>query len=222
MQMKNNKTNPKEDTAAKYYDIKEKAKAVDALANADVTETPDYSKEELARYRSHRGFRISDAVKIVLLKAWFAGAVCFFFLWGLGTYVTALLDMLFITGIALGIATDLLLNNLIRFMEKEPGENDRWMMFPKKGMLSFFLNILYAFLLLFCVYMLYNGINLAVINIAGLPHDSVPLGVEPILFGVFTMAFDMLFIGVKRLLARLARNAKHARSADGKTGTDTQ
>ena len=37
--------------------------------------------------------------------------------------------------------------------------------------------------------------------------DTVPLGVEPILFGTFYMGFDMLFIGMKHLLQRIYRDA---------------
>lgn len=201
----------KEETAAKYYDISQKAQAIDDLANADISETPEYSKEELNKYRSHRSFKLSEALKIIALKAWFAGVVCFFILWGLGTYVTAELDMLFITALALGLVTDLLLNNLIRFMEETPGANDRWMMFPKKGMLSFLLNLLYGFVLLFCVYMLYNLINFTINSITG-DMEAVPLGVEPILFGVFTMAFDMLFIWIKHLIQRLIHRVGSGKS----------
>ena len=52
--------------------------AVETLANADNEETPDYSEEELKKYRSKKGINISEPVKILLIKAWFAGAVCFF------------------------------------------------------------------------------------------------------------------------------------------------
>ena len=133
--------------------------------------------------------------------------MCFFVLWGLALYIPSQLDMLFVLGVALGIVTDLLVNNIFRFFESTPGANDKWMMLPKKSFANFFLNILYAFVVLFAVYTLYNAINGAIIGITG-AEDTVPLGVEPILFGVFYMGFDMLFIGMKHLLLRIVDDAK--------------
>ena len=93
----------------------------------------------------------------------------------------------------MGVITDLLVNNLLRFWEKTPGDNDRWMMFPKRSLAAFFLNILYAFLVLFLVYTLYNVINGLLVRLTG-AADSVPLGVEPVLFGLFYLAVDLLLL----------------------------
>ena len=190
--------------SSRNYELK--SDAVEALAGTDSQQTPEYSKEELNKYRSRRKLSIPDFVKILLVKAWFAGVVCFFFLWGLGNYVPNTIDLLFICAIALGMVTDILTNGAIRFMEQTPGGNDQWMLLPKKGMLSFFLNILYAFLIIFCVYELYVCINTTINSITG-STDAVPLGVEPILFGLFCMGFDMLFVGLKRLLKTILADA---------------
>lgn len=193
------------------YDLK--SGAVETLAAADTEAAPEYSPEELNRYRTHRSFHIPRTAKVLFLKAWFAGAVCYFFLWGLGTYIGSILDMLFILGVALGMATDLLTNNVIRFIEETPGDNDRFLMVTKRGIVGFFLNILYSMAVLTCVYMTYNLVNLAIVGITG-AADTVPLGVEPILFGILCMGFDMLFIGCKRLLASIIRDAKAAADAE--------
>lgn len=191
----------------KNYNLK--SDAVETLANADSEEVPEYSQEELDRYRSKKGIRAPEAAKILFIKAWFAGAVCFFFLWGLGTYVGNMLDMLFILGVALGVVTDLLTNNVIRFIEKSSGANDKWLMFTGKGIVTFFANIVYAFVIIAGVYILYNLINYTIISMTGLT-DTVPLGVEPILFGVFCMGLDMLFIGIKHLVTGMLRDARAA------------
>jgi hypothetical protein len=73
-------------------------------------------------------------------------------------------------------------------------------MFPKKSILSFFLNVLYAVVLSFLIAYTYNFINYAIIQIRNLPPNSIVLGAEPILFGIFCLAYDMLFLGVKRLI----------------------
>ncbi len=176
-----------------------KSDAVDALVNADSEDAPEYSQEELDKYRSRKGKGVPETVKVLFIKAWFSGAVCFFFLWGLGTYIGSMIDMLFILGVALGIVTDLLVNNVLRFIEKTEGANDRFMMFPKKSTLNLFLNVLYSFLIIISVYSLYNLINSIIITVTGNP-DTVPLGVEPILFGLFCLGFDMLYVTIKNVM----------------------
>lgn len=214
--MKNNKEKIQEGST--NYDLK--SDAVEKLVGTATDDKPVYSQEELDRYRSGKKFRIPEPVKILFIKAWFAGAVCFFFLWGLGTYVTAMLDMLFILGVVLGMVTDLLVNHVIRFMEKYPGQNDKWMLFPKKGMMSFFLNVVYGFLLIYCVYSFYNLINSAIVGITG-NSETVPLGVEPVLFGVFCMAFDMLFISIKRAFMNIINDAKNAAAKQSQKQDDS-
>ena len=185
-----------------------KSDAVEKLVQAEAGDVPEFSEEELKKYRTKSKINLSDPVKVMLLKAWFAGAVCYFILWGLGIYVNSLLDMLFILGIVLGMVTDVLTNNVIRFIEKSPGENDKWLMFPKKGMASFFLNMVYALVLIVCVYGLYGMINRVILFLAGNP-DTVPLGVEPVLFGVFCMGFDVLFVSFRNLLKKILLDARN-------------
>ena len=179
-----------------------KSDAVETLAGSNQETAPEYSEEELNRYRRKTGLRLSDWVKILLIKAWFAGAVCFFILWGLGTYIGNMLDMLAVLGVVLGMVMDVLENSVLRFMEPQAGAYSRWMFFPKKGLGSFFGNIVYALVIIFCVYTLYNGINAALSAIFE-TTDTIYLGVEPILFGTFCMGFDTLFVWLKSLLLRL-------------------
>ena len=195
----------KEDVIINNYNLK--SDAVDALVNADSEDIPEYSQEELNQYLSHKGKGVPETIKILFIKAWFAGAVCFFFLWGLGTYIGSMIDMLFILGVALGIVTDLLVNNVLRFIEKEDGANDKFMMFPKKRTVNLFLNVFYSFVIVIAVYSLYNLINVIITTATGNP-DMVPLGVEPILFGLFCMGFDMLFVGCKNLFKQILSDAK--------------
>ncbi len=184
-----------------------KSEAVDELVKAERGESPRFSEEELKKYRSGGKFRIPDPVKVLFIKAWFAGAVCYFILWGLGMYIVSLIDMLFVLGVVLGMVTDLLTNNVIRFIEPTPGAYDKWLLFPKKGMTSFFLNIVYSLVLLVLVYMLYGGINMAYANLTG-NMEVVLLGVEPVLFGVFCMGFDALFLLVKRTIGKIIADAR--------------
>ncbi len=196
---------PEIEKESDYYQLK--TDAVRDLVTADESNSPEVPEEELRKYRSGPKLKVADWVKLCFIKAWFAGAVCFFFLWGLGGYLADTLDALFVTGMALGIVTDLLTNNVLRFIAKTKGGNDRWMMFPQTGYISFPLNIIYAYLVLFLVFLIYNAINMAIVAITKAPAGTVPLGVEPILFGVFCLGVDLLLIRIKHWIVGLVRGA---------------
>lgn len=193
-------------STAEYYKLN--TKAVEDLAGADESNSPEVSEEELNRYRSGSKLKVAGWVKILFIKFWFPAAVCYFFIWGLGVYVTDLLDMLVITGIALGVVTDVLTNSILRWFARTEGAHDRWMMFPKKSYWTFPLNILYAWAVLFLVVMLYNVINVLVNMVTG-AAGTVVLGVEPVLFGLFYMGFDTLLIEAKHLCGRILRDAQN-------------
>jgi len=190
---------------SRYYRLN--TKAVDDLVNADVSNSPQVSRAELDRYRSGPKIRLRDWLKVLLVKWWFNGAVCFFFYWGLGNAVTNRENLLLILGLAIGFVADLLVNNIFRYYEKTPGGNGRWMMFGRKGFASLPLNVLYGFLLLLCVMMTYNTVNGVIVSVTG-NRDSVPLGVEPILFGLITTGWDFLFLGIRRLGKQIVADAK--------------
>lgn len=195
---------PEIEKQSEYYRLK--TDAVNDLVTADKENSPPVSEEELRKYRSGPKRKIADWVKMLFIKFWFAGAVCFFFIWGLGGLMGSELDLLVVTGLALGVVTDLMTNPVLRFFEKTEGENARWMMVTRKSYSGLFLNILYAYLILFLVFLLYNGINMAIAGITGIT-DTVFLGVEPVLFGLFCLGFDLLFIQAKHVLARIFRDA---------------
>ena len=201
-------------TTADYYKLH--SDAVNDLIHADESNSPEVSEEELKKYRSRGKLRLADWAKCILIKMWFAGSVCFFILWGLSAYLTASLDLMLVFALALGVVTDILTNNVLRHFAKSNGANDRWMMFPEKKYYTFFANIFYAMILLLCVDTLYNLVNTIIVRITG--TDRVPLGVEPILFGVFYTGFDLLFIRMKALLKQVFTEAKEkAKTTNGRS-----
>ena len=207
MAKQNKRTTPEESRAAADY-YKLHARAVNDLINANEENSPQVSEEELRKYRSGPKLRLADWLKAILIKMWFAGSVCFFIFWGLSAYIPATLDLLLVFAIALGVVTDILTNNILRYYAKAKGANDRWMMFPKKAYYTFFLNILYAAVLLGCVATFYNLLNGAIVSLTG--AAGVPLGVGPILFGVFYTGFDLLFIRMKLLLRLIVSDARES------------
>lgn len=193
-------------TASSYYRLH--TQAVEDLVSASRENTPQYSKEELEKYRSSSG-RISlpEMLKVILIKIWFYGAVCYFAFLGLGMYVADQLDMFFIAAVLMGMATDLLIGRCLRFTEKIPGGSERYLMVTRRGATGFFLNLLYAFVLLFLVVTMYGAINALLMALSG-GESSALLGVEPVLFGVFAAAADSLVITCKRMLMRIVADAK--------------
>ena len=201
------------ESAASYYELK--TQAVEDLVNANAENSPPVSREEIRKYTSRGRLKVADWVKLLAVKWWFAAAVCFFIIWGLGTYVPHLLDLLVITGVALGFVTDLLTNNVLRFIAPTKGANDRWMMYPKKGFISLPLNLLHAGVVLFLVYTAYNALNVLIISLGGMEADAVPLGVEPILFGLLYLGFDMLLITLKHVAQNMLRDAEKKAGSAG-------
>lgn len=191
--------------AAEYYRLK--TKAVEDLVTADESNSPRVSEEELNKYRGRVRKKLPQWLKVSLIKAWFYGSVCFFFLWGLGGYMADQLDLFFVTAISLGMVTDLLINTLLRYYAETEGANDRWMMIPRRGVAGFFLNILYAFVVLGVVDAVYNLANIAILSLTQ-ETGTVPLGVEPILFGLLCMGVDAGFVALKHLLKEIVSDAK--------------
>ena len=196
------------DTSA-YYRLKKQA--VEDLVTADEENSPPVPAAELRKYRSGPKIKLSDWVKAILIKLWIAGMICYFFIWGISTITLNPWDQLLVIGIALGAATNLMTNNIYRFIAQTPGAYDRWMMFPGKKIYFLPLDVVYAILLTACTIMTYNGINL--LAAGGAEQAGSALGVEPILFGIFVTAWDLLFLGCKRLGGRILADAKQKVSA---------
>ena len=196
------------DTSA-YYRLKKQA--VEDLVTANEENSPPVSAAELKKYRSGPKVKMSDWVKAILIKLWIAGMICYFFIWGISTITLNPWDQLLVIGIALGAATNLMTNNIYRFIAKTPGAYDRWMMFPGKKIYFLPLDVVYAILLTACTIMTYNGINL--LAAGGAEQAGSALGVEPILFGIFVTAWDLLFLGSKHLAKRILADAKQKVSA---------
>ena len=204
---KSNKNHtPEKKSTTDYYKLK--TDAVDRLVNAD-KKTYDKTKGDPGKEYRSKGFldKIPSWIKSLFIKFWFNGSVCFFIFWGLSLYVTDMLDMIFVLAVVMGMVTDILVNNVFRFLATYEGQNDKWMMFPKKKYWTFVANILYAFPVLVGVIWFYNIFNVVLNNIKGTEGEMF-LGVEPIVFGLAYMAIDMLFITMKNTMIKIISDAK--------------
>lgn len=158
--------------------------------------------------------RIPTWIKAIFIKWWFAGAVCYFIMWGLAIDDT--LDSMVLTGAALGLVVDILVNPLFRFMESDRKEFNPYMMFPFpfKAFWTFFTNLIYYVLVMICVNFLYFGLNEFLYFVMHRTEEIfISVGVEPLLFGVFCVIVDMAFIGIKDLIVWLVKRTKKKESA---------
>ena len=193
-------------STADFYDLK--TEAVDKLVNASSETVPKVSDDEIAKISGRKKFRIPNVVKVMFIKFWFHGAICFFFFLGLGTYITGIYDMIFVLMIATGVITDLLANRLIRFVEPEDKANDKYLMVRTRKYWSFPLNIIYAVPLVYCIISVYGAINMLITGVGG--EDATVLSVGPILYGVFGLLIDQLFVGARNLLAKIFADAQES------------
>ena len=199
-----------QETAAAYYGLEKNA--VEELAGANSSNSPAVSKEELKKYRGKKKISVPDTLKVLFAKFWFAAAVCFFFMWGLS--IPNALDLLVVLSLAGGLVTDLLTNGTLRLFAKTEGQFDRFMMWPgRKKLDTLPLNILHSALVTYLVYVFYNFVNTVLIGMLSLPEDSVPLGVEPILFGLFYLGFDLIIIFIKNKFTGIVNDAKRKTGA---------
>ena len=206
---------PEDAPLAEEHLYRLKTQAVEDLVTASEENSPPVSRAELRKYQSGPKIHLADWLKALLIKAWMPGVICYFFVWGLSTFAVNQIDFLVILSLALGTVTNLITNNILRFIAKTPGALDRWIMVTPKSAWFLPLDLIYAGLLVACVTLTYNTVNTVGARLSGNP-GTVTLGVEPILFGLFTLGWDLLFIGAKRLLRRIVGDAKQkAGSASG-------
>lgn len=194
----------KGDAASEIYKLK--TQAVDDLVHADAENSPPVSRAELERYGGRKKGGIPNWLKVCFVKFWFPGSVYFFIVMGLGLWDP--LDQIVILGIVMGMVTDLLTNNVLRFMAETDGGNNGWIMFAKKRYLTFFFNIFYAMLLCLMVLLVYAGVDWIVNLLHGTRGEEYLMG-EPIGYGLFYMLCDLALVGLKNLCVKLIHTAKN-------------
>lgn len=187
--------------AENYYNLK--TDAVNRLVNAE--SAPEVADAEIRKYKSKGKLNIPTWLKVVFVKFWFSGAICYFFLWGLGTYISGL-DLMFVLAVGLGLSMDLLVNNLLHYFESQKGSGDKWMLIPFRKFWTIFLNVLYAGVLLYCIVWAYNVINTLLVGDVE-TAQTVAVPVEPLLFGLLFTGFDMLFITIKNTIVKVVHDA---------------
>lgn len=210
---KKNNSQPAEVTNS--YELKTKAvdELVDILKNQDedtnFEEEKSKNKNHPNPYKLDRLARIPTWIKAFFIKFWVAGAICYFFFWGLGYYVNTM-DLIILTGLATGLITDLLVNSAFLYFQSDQKEYNRYMFLPVscKKVWTLFVNIPLGIIEVLIVFYIYTFINKLFVDIKGLPEGTTSLGVGPLLYGLFFLLVDMFFISMKNLMVKIVKDAQ--------------
>lgn len=219
---KKNKNKNQEGTIENYYDLKvdkidvlvAALKDEDSLSdepidygmntNMGVNDPKNYKRsgkeKQFDPYKTDFLSRVPVWLKAIFVKWWFASMVCWFFI--LGIEWKNILDEVVLVGLALGVVVDLLVNPVLHYMETDKKEYNAYMMFPFpfKAFWTFFANISYYIVVMILVFLSYQGFGM-LIN----PDASAPSIIAPISFGALCFTIDMVFIGIKDVIAVLVR-----------------
>jgi hypothetical protein len=175
-----------------YYELK--TDAVDLLVNTEQRiERGEINPTAPEKFKGSAFSKIPNWIRCIFIKFWFNGAVCFFIIWGLSEFIPHPLDLAVVTGIVLGLITDIMVNPSIRFMTDETG-GDAWMLLPFKKFWTFPLNIIYAAGVMLVVELIYVAL--------GIP------GIEPFSFAAIYLAVDLAVVGVKDLIVWVVRKSR--------------
>ena len=203
-----------------YYDLKTDAvnDLVSALNEEAVEETHSVHKKYVREkkenqpdpYKLDKLALVPTWIKAIFVKFWVAGAICYFFIWGLGIQVSDPLDQVFLTGIATGVIFDLLVNSAFLYFESDKKEYHPYILVPvpAKKIWSLLINIPVSLIEVGLVMLIYSSINILIKDLKGLPEGSTVLNVEPILYGVFFVIVDMAIISIKNLIIKVYKKMK--------------
>jgi hypothetical protein len=151
----------------------------------------------LKKSRSHQ---IKRTLKIVLFRAWAAGAVCFFAAWGRGPAeeaelqgITAAFSLNLIIGLILiMVLCDLIIvNPVIRLVSRKKVinyEKDGW-----RFALGGPIHVIRVTLLVLLIVQTYYFLNVSFIKINGMDENYIAVPLEPILFGILYGLYYLLF-----------------------------
>ncbi|MCR5742091.1 MAG: hypothetical protein K6G38_06505 [Gammaproteobacteria bacterium] len=200
-----------------YYELK--TDAAEELAHVYTEEEKRKLDEEnknnpveknTKQFKSSFLSKIPTPIKACFFKYWTFGAICYFFYWGLGYYVTNMENLTLIVGIATGMLIDVLLTSAFLYFESDQKEYHPYLLCPVpfKKLWSLAINIPVYTIHAFSIYYVYYLINRWIEIAKNLPKGTAPLSVEPLLYGLIALVIDMIIVGIKDLFVLLFKKIK--------------
>ena len=206
------KKNTYQQTKYEEEDYSLKTEAVEKLTkaiNEGIAEEIPEEEKELRPYKVDKVSKIPTWIKVIFVKFWVAGAICYFFMWGLGLYIPNSLDMYVVVSLALAFINDLFVNSAFLYFESDKKEYHKWILVPvpAKKIWSIFINIPIGFLEAFLINLLYGGLNKGVVALWNLDPNTIPILMEPLLFGLFYVIINLLLLLIKNTAVNIVKDA---------------
>lgn len=150
----------------------------------------------------------SDRTISRIVRWWAAGAIYFFVGWGtsLGNQAN-MIDFVFWLGVAMGLFSMLIVNPVIR-MAFNLGPSRR----PKTYAISqrvsdYLVEIIKNIFIIFCIALIYIGLNSAINAAFDLSAENISLPTEPIGFGIF---YVLIFVILEQLVERIRQSVPNS------------
>ena len=128
--------------------------------------------------------KIPYRIKAYIIKFWFAGAVYYFAGWGIYVEKFDELDKVVLIGLILGFVFEILVSNILRFMETDKDKADEYLLLRKKNFFNVFISVIYNLIVVFIIAHTYTLLNM-LFNV---------IGVEPFGFGLLYLLYDFIFL----------------------------
>lgn len=156
----------------------------------------------MGREKKQKKKRLSDNVKAGLLRWWIAG-MCYFFI-GFGTQAGVFrdpVDLIFFLGVGIGLVTIVIYNPIAygMFDIVRKGKISNKAYYERKGWQNAMYRLAEIFknmILVGLVYLTYQGVNLLLNQIGGLPADTILIPGEPFGFATLYILYYYVVTGL--------------------------
>jgi len=153
-------------------------------------------KLELNPYRIDRFDSIPICIRVNVVK-WWCYAACYYLVgFGMPQLMYSVIDTMFTLGLVMGLVSALVIAFIVRGICVKEEVYNKYLAIKNNGPIRIIQHVLYSWILVTMVTMTYQIINTAIIAVMNLETGVITLAVEPIIFGVFVVIYDILFIKV--------------------------
>ena len=196
-----------EEYSLKVDAVETLTKAINEGTVKEISE--EQKKTEQQPYKQDKLTRIPSWIKVIFVKFWVAGAICFFFMWGLGMYIKNSLDMYVVVSLAFAFINDLFVTSAFLYFESDKKEYHKWLLVPvpAKKIWTIFVNIPIGFLEAFLINQLYALTNKIVVAVGNLDPNTIPVTMEPLLFGLFYVIVNLILLLIKNTIVNIVKDA---------------
>jgi hypothetical protein len=154
------------------------------------------TEKPLHPYRMGFFSRLPEGLKINVLKWWCFAATYYFVGFGMPSIMNSIVDTIFTLGLVLGLVFTFIISFLVNGVSSSEEIYNKHYALRSKSPLRILYNVFYSWILIIFVAMTYQVVNSIYNMIMGYGEGVIKIGVEPILYGVVILFYDMVLIRV--------------------------